>query len=94
MDLIKHVFDENRRAFTQKLKAEAYSVDHARGFLPEAASGILDSTENAGIASKISDLLSDDSANAFSSVNVNGIAGKLGISSAQVTSGPGVIAPL
>ncbi len=94
MDLIKECFEENGGALTEQLKAAGFSGDQAGQFLPEAASGIIDSAQGMNIAEITSQLVSDGPSQFLSAVNVNAIAEKLGMSSDLVTKGLAAIAPV
>ena len=53
MDFIKECFNEHSSAFTEALTGTGFSADQAKQFLPEAASGIVDATQGAGIQEMI-----------------------------------------
>lgn len=94
MDFIKDCFKEHGGAFIEQLKVAGFSVDQAKQFLPEAASGILDSTQDTGVDQITKQFASGGPAELLSSVNVAAIAEKLGIDSDQVTTGLVAIAPV
>lgn len=94
MDLIKECFEEHGGALTEQLKAAGFSGDQAGQFLPEAASGIIDSAQGMDIAEITSQLVSDGPSQFLSAVNVEAIAEKLGMSSDLVTKGLAAIAPV
>ena len=94
MDLIKECFEEQGGALTEQLKAAGFSGDQAGQFLPEAASGILDSAQGMDIAEITSQLVSDEPSQFLNAINVDAIAEKLGMSSDLVTKGLAAIAPV
>lgn len=94
MDLIKECFQEQDGAFTEQLKAAGFSTDQARQFLPGAASALLDSTQDKGVEEMTRQLSSDGPDQLLGAVNVNAIAGKLGMSPDLVGKGLSAIAPL
>jgi hypothetical protein len=94
MDFIKDSFKEHEGALIEQLKVAGFSVDQAKQFLPEAATGILDSTQDAGVEQITKRLLSGDPSELSGSVDIAAIAAKLGIDSDQVTKGLAAIAPI
>ncbi|MBT8436375.1 MAG: hypothetical protein KJP11_03305 [Gammaproteobacteria bacterium] len=94
MDFINECFNEHDGALVEQLKDAGFSSYRARKFLPEAASGILDSTRGSGVEQITENLMTGAPSQFLSSVNVAEIARKLGMSSDQVTQGLAVITPV
>jgi len=94
MDFIKECFKEQDGAFLEQLKGAGFSTDQARQFLPEAASGILDSAQDTGIEAITKQLVADGPSQLLSSVNADAIAEKLGMNSDLVAKGLAAIAPV
>ena len=94
MDFIKECFNEHSSAFTEALTGTGFSADQAKQFLPEAASGIVDATQGAGIQEMITGLISGGPSQLLSSINTDEIAAKLGMNSEQVSSGFEAITPI
>jgi len=94
MDIIENCFKEHGGALIEQLTVAGFSVDQATQFLPEAASGIANATQDTGVEQITSRLLSGDPSELFDSVNVAAIAAKLGIDSDLVTKGLAAIAPV
>lgn len=91
---IRECFEENAGAFTRGLQAAGFSVEQADKFLPEAASGILESTNESGITQLIAGFASGGPAKLLSEINVDAIADKLGTDADQVSSGLVAIMPV
>ena len=87
MDFIKNMINENSGAFTESLSGAGFSVDQAKGFLPEVVSSISNACDKDGIGNVVSGITSGDSSQLLDSINVGDIASKLGMSSEQVSSG-------
>ncbi len=94
MDFINECFNEHDSALVEQLKDAGFSSYRAWKFLPEAASGILDSTRGSGVDQITEKLMTGAPSQFLSSVNVAVIARKLGMSSDQVTKGLAVITPV
>ena len=94
MDFINECFNEHDGALVEQLKDAGFSSYRAWKFLPEAASGILDSIEGSGVEQITEKLMTGAPSQFLSSVNVAVIARKLGMSSDQVTKGLAVITPV
>jgi len=94
MDFIEECFKENDGAFIEQLKGAGFSDYRARQFLPEAASGISDSTHNTGVEQITRKLVSGAPSQFLNSVNVAEIAENLGMNSNQVTKGLAAITPV
>lgn len=94
MEFLKDCFKEHGGALTEQLTAAGFSGERAGQFLPEAASGILDSAKNMDVAEVSSQLVSDGPSQLLSAVNVDAIAAKLGMSPDLVTKGLAAIAPV
>jgi len=94
MDFIKDCFEEHGEALTEQLEGAGFSADQARQFLPEAASGIVDSAQGLDVAEIAQQLVSDGPSPFLSAINVDAIAEKLGINSDLVTKGLAAIAPV
>lgn len=93
MDFLKECFKENDGALMEKLKGAGFSTAQARQFLPEAASGFSEATQDMSAEQVAGQLVSDDPAQFLRSVNANAIAEKLGMNSNLVNKGLAVIAP-
>ncbi len=91
---IRECFEENAGAFTRSLQGAGFSVEQAGKFLPEAASGILESTKESGITQLSAGFASGDPAKPLSDINVDAIADKLGMDADQVSSGLLAIMPV
>jgi len=94
MDFIKDCFEEHGDALTEQLEGAGFSADQARQFLPEAASGILESAQGLDVADMSQQLIADSPSPLLSAINVDAIAEKLGMNSDLVTEGLAAIAPL
>ena len=94
MDFLKECFEEHDGVLTEQLKGAGFSADQASQFLPEAASGILDSARDMDVAELSSQLVSDGPSQLLSAVNVDSIAEKLGMNPDLVTKGLAAIAPV
>ena len=94
MDFLKECFEENDGALTEQLKGAGFSADQASQFLPEAASGILDSARDMDVAEVSSQLVSDGPSQLLNAVYVDSIAEKLGMNPDLVTKGLAAIAPV
>ena len=94
MDFINECFNEHDGALVEQLQVAGFSNYRAWKFLPEAASGILDSAQNSGVEQISEKLIAGAPSQFLSSVNVALIAEKLGMSHDQVTKGLAVIAPV
>ena len=84
---IKECIEENASTFTRSLQGAGFSPEQASKFLPEAASGILDSTKDSGITQLIAGFASGGPSKLLSLVNADAIADKLGMDANQVSSG-------
>jgi uncharacterized membrane-anchored protein len=93
MDYIQDIFERNTHTLIKKLEVAGFSNNQSSDFLSEIAPRIFESTQYAGIAKSISDLLADP-AQFLSSVNVESIAQKLDMSCEQVTSGLALVVPV
>lgn len=94
MNIIKECFDEHGGAFTESLENAGFSFEQARQFLPEAASSILDLTQDASAVQIITGLSSDGPSTLHNAINVDAIAEKLDMSPNHVTSGLEAIMPI
>ena len=94
MDFINECFNEHDGALVEQLKDAGFSSYRAWKFLPEAASGILDSARGSGVDQITEKLMTGAPSQFLSSINVAVIARKLGMSSDQVTKGLVVITPV
>ena len=77
MDPIKECFNEHDGVLIEHLNVVGFSDFRARQFLPEAASGILDSTRDKGVEQITKELVSGAPSKFLCSVNVTVIAEKL-----------------
>ena len=94
MDFINECFNEHDSALVEQLKDAGFSSYRAWKFLPEAASGILDSVRGSGVDQITEKLMTGAPSQFLNSVNVAAIARNLGMSSDQVTKGLAVITPV
>ncbi len=94
MEFLNECFEEHGGALTEQLTAAGFSGDQARQFLPEAASGILESAQGLDVAEISQQLVSDGPSPFLSAVNVDAIAEKLGMNPDLVTKGLAAIAPV
>lgn len=94
MDFITECFEQHSGAFTEKLAGAGFSIDQAKQFLPEAASGIFNATQDAGAEQMITGLITGGPSKLISSINITEMASKLGMNSEQISSGLEAIAPL
>jgi hypothetical protein len=94
MDFINECFNEHDGALVEQLKDAGFSNYRAWKFLPEAASGILNSAQDSGLEQITEKLMTGAPSQFLSSVNVTVIAEKLGMSCDQVTKGLAVITPV
>lgn len=94
MDFIKDCFEEHGDALTEQLEGAGFSADQASQFLPEAASGILESAQGLDLAEISQQLIADGPSPLLSAINTDAIAEKLGMNSDLVTKGLAAIAPL
>jgi len=94
MDLLKECFKEHDGALIDQLKGAGFSGYRARQFLPEAATGILDSSQDTGVEQMAKQMVSGAPSHFLSSVNVAVIAEKLAMNSDQVTKGLAAITPV
>ena len=92
MEIIKNCFKEHGAALIEQMTMARLSVDQATQFLPEAASGVLNSTQDTGVEQITTRLLSGDPSELSDSVNIAEIAAKLGIDSDLVAKGLAAIA--
>lgn len=91
---IRECFEENAGAFTSSLQGAGFSVEQAENFLPEAASGILESTKESGITQLIAGFTSGGSEKLLRDFDVEAIADKLGMDADQVSTGLVAIMPV
>jgi len=77
----------------QLISAE-FTFDQARLFLPEAASGIFESTQNTGLFQTIACLFSNSPYQLPKNIDVNSIAINSGVNSVKVAAGLYAIAPV
>lgn len=94
MDFIKECFKEHDGALIDQLKGAGFSGYRARQFLPEAATGILDSSQDTSVEQMTEQMVSGAPSQFLNSVNVEVIAEKLGMNSDQVTKGLAAITPV
>ena len=94
MDFIKDCFEEHGDALTEQLEGAGFSADQARQFLPEAASGIVNSAQGLDVAEIAQQLVSEGPSSFLSAINADAIAEKLGMNSDLVTKGLAAIAPV
>jgi len=94
MDFIKDCFEEHGDVLTKQLEGAGFSADQASQFLPEAASGILESAQGLDVAEISQQLIADDPSSLLGAFNADAIAEKLGMNSDLVTKGLAAIAPL
>ena len=94
MDLIKQCFEEHNSALTKRLIGAEFSIDQARLFLPEAASGLYKCTQKTSIFQTIACLFSDSQYQLLRKIDVDSIARNSGMNVVQVTAGLHAIAPV
>ena len=94
MDFIKKYIEQNSGVLTDSLTNSGFSQEQAKQFLPEAATGIIDVADKFGVEQLVSGFTSGQQDKLLSMINVDGIASKLGIDSAQVSSGFESIVPV
>jgi hypothetical protein len=94
MDFIKECFKEHDGALIDQLKGAGFSGYRAKQFLPEAATGILDTSQDTSIEQMTEQMVSGAPSQFLNSVNVEVIAEKLGMNSDQVTKGLAAITPV
>jgi len=94
MNFITTCFTEYDSALSELLKGAGFSADQARMFLPNAASGIIDSFQSKDIEEIISAFGSKEPTQLIGTININAIAKKVNMDSDQVTSGFEAIAPV
>jgi lipase chaperone LimK len=94
MNFIKECFEEHDGALVDQLKGAGFSDYRAKQFLPEAATGILDSSQDTSVEQMTEQMVSGAPSQFLNSVNVEVIAEKLGMNSDQVTKGLAAITPV
>lgn len=94
MDFIKECFNEHDGALIDQLKGAGFSGYRARQFLPEAATGILDTSQDTSVEQMTKQMVSGAPSQFLNSVNIEVIAEKLGMNSEQVTKGLAAITPV
>jgi len=94
MNFITTCFTEYDSALSELLKGAGFTADQTRKFLPNAASGIVDSFQCKDIEEIISAFGSKEPTQLIGSINVIAIAKKVDMNPDQVTSGFEAIAPV
>ena len=94
MKRIKKCFEEHNNAFTESLINANFSSDEVMKFLPEAVSGILESSNKTSIYQTINVLLSNHPRLLLKNMNISMIARKSEMSQFQVATGLQAIAPI
>lgn len=94
MDFIRRCFEEHNSALTKRLIIAEFTIDQARLFLPEAASGIFESAQNTSLFQTIACLFSNSPYQLPRNIDVNSIAIKSGVNSVKVAAGLHAIAPV
>ncbi|HHJ36451.1 MAG TPA: hypothetical protein ENJ87_11855 [Gammaproteobacteria bacterium] len=94
MNFIQVCFEERVCDYTECLDDIGFSRDQTFRFLPEAATGVLDVTQNTSIFQAITCLLDNRSSQLLRMLDVDLIADRSGVSSEQVIAGFNAISPL
>lgn len=94
MNFIQKFFGVNGSVLSEQLQDSGFTAEQAEKFLSESASGILNAYQHKEIEVIISALEMDKPTRLLNTVNVNSIANNIGMSSAQVTAGFEVLAPV
>ena len=94
MDFVKKYFDEYDSAFIMLLKDVGIVGDVARQLLTETSSEIMSLIKKTRLEKSIVILSSDDPSQLLSSIDINTMVKRLGISRKLVVTGLGAIAPV
>lgn len=94
MDFIKKFIEEHSKELTDNLTSSGFSVEQAKQFLPEAASGIMSVSQNHGVDKLVTAFSSGQQDDLLSMVNIDNIASRVGIDVSQVISGFESIIPV
>ena len=94
MDFVKKYFDEYDSAFIMRLKDVGIVGDVARQLLTETSSEIMSLIKKTRLEKSIVILSSDDPSQLLSSIDINTMVKRLGISRKLVVTGLGAIAPV
>ena len=94
LDFIRRCFEEHNSALMKRLISAEFTFDQARLFLPEAASGIFESTQNTSLFQTIACLFSNSPYQLPRNIDVNSIAINSGVNSVKVAAGLHAIAPV
>ena len=94
MDFIRRCFEEHNSTLMKRLISAEFTFDQARLFLPEAATGIFESTQNTNLFQTIACLFSNSPYQLPRNIDVNSIAINSGVNSVKVAAGLHAIAPV
>lgn len=87
MNLIKQLFEEHAGVFTEALSESGFTAEQASSFLPDAASSLIDATDNMEISEMVSMFASDDKTELLEKINVDEISENHDLDASQVTDG-------
>jgi len=94
MNPIKQCFESHDHLLTSSLLNANFTHGQARQFLPQAATGLLESSRNTSLFQTLASLLSDSQYMMLRKIDVESIARNTGIDSDQVKAGLHAIAPV
>lgn len=94
MDPIQQCFEHHDRSLTKSLINADFSHEQVKQFLPEAATGLLDSSRNTSLFQTLASLFSDSQYTLFRKIDIESIARKAGMNPEKVTAGLHAIAPV
>lgn len=90
MDIIKELISSQGGKLVEQLTQSGFSAEQADQFIPEASNSIIDAIKDKGVGA-----IADGSASSLmDSININGLASKLGIESGLAQNGMQSILPI
>ena len=95
MEMIKSLISEHGASLMSTLTDSGFSADQAQQFLPEAAQSISDAVSAGGVSGMLSSGgdVDDMASTILNNIDIESIAGKVGIDSSMVSNGLTALIP-
>lgn len=87
MEMVRQLFKEHAGTFTDALSAAGFSAEQAKAFLPDAASSLINATENMDIDQVITAFTSRDKTELLAMLKPDAISAKHGLDNEKVSQG-------
>ena len=94
MNQIRQCFECHSHSLTKSLINADFSHDQVKQFLPEAATGLLESSRNTSLFQTLASLFSDSHYTLLRNIDIESIVRKTGMNQERVTAGLHAIAPV